>query len=196
MKPYSQACENNKVPILNEIRSLFQSCSTVFEIGSGTGQHAVYFAEMMPGLHWHTSDQVENHDGIRQWLEESGLVNIELPINLDVTGNNWPTEKFDAVFTANTCHIMHWHEVIAMFAAVKNILLSNGLFVIYGPFNYDNKFTSESNARFEQWLKSRDPKSGIRNLEDLMLLAGENELELMDDIAMPANNRLLVLKRV
>lgn len=195
MKPYSQPCENNKVPILNKIKPLFESCETVFEIGSGTGQHAVFFSEMMPHLLWHTSDRVENHEGIRQWIEGSGLVNIELPVILDVKSDGWPDKRFDAIFTANTCHIMHWHEVVAMFEGVKNILSDNGLFVIYGPFNYGGEFTSESNARFEQWLKERDPESGIRNHEDLIQLANANELTLIDDIAMPANNRLLIMKR-
>lgn len=195
MKPYSEACDNNKVPILNEIALLFRKCVDIFEIGSGTGQHAVFFAEKVPTLQWHTSDRIENHSGIIQWLDESRLQNVTYPIELDVTKGSWPDRQFDAVFTANTCHIMHWHEVVAMFEGVKALLSTGSLFVIYGPFNYGNKYTSESNKRFDKMLKQRDPESGLRNYEELMLLANNNSFGCVKDIAMPANNRLLVLKQ-
>jgi cyclopropane fatty-acyl-phospholipid synthase-like methyltransferase len=196
MKPYSKACDNNRVPILNEIAPLFQTCKHVLEIGSGTGQHAVFFVEQIPTLQWQTSDCIENHAGIIQWIEESHLSNIEYPIKLDVTTDAWPGRQFDAVFTANTCHIMHWHEVVAMFKGVRDILSVGGLFVIYGPFNYQNNYSSESNERFDRMLRERDPGSGLRNYESIILLAKDNSLEFINDVAMPANNRLLVLKRV
>jgi cyclopropane fatty-acyl-phospholipid synthase-like methyltransferase len=196
MKPYSQACDNNKVPILNEISSHFSLCRNVLEIGSGTGQHAVFFAENLPALHWHTSDRIENHVGISQWIEESNLSNIEFPIVLDVESDEWPTSSFDGVFTANTCHIMHWHEVVAMVEGVKSLLSADGLFVIYGPFNYNSDYTSESNQQFDNLLKQRDPGSGLRNHEDVESLAINNSLSLVRDVAMPANNRLLIFKKI
>ena len=195
MKPFSQACENNKAPILNQIQPLFNSYKDVFEIGSGTGQHAVFFAEKIPELTWHTSDRMENHKGILQWIEESGLSNITRPIELDVTTSSWPDQVFDAVFTANTCHIMHWHEVISMFVGVKDIISIGGLFVVYGPFNYQGSYTSESNARFNKILKDSDPEMGIRDFEAILDLANDNKLELSDDITMPANNRLLIFNK-
>ena len=134
MKPYSKACDNNKQPILNELKSLFCSEQHVLEIGSGTGQHAVFFAEQMPTLFWQTSDCIGNHSGINQWIDEGQLTNIAHPIELDVSNSVWPDRVFDNVFTANTCHIMHWHDVIAMFKGVSKLLTVNGTFVIYGPF--------------------------------------------------------------
>ncbi len=195
MKPFSQACENNKIPLLDEISSYFSACNDVFEIGSGTGQHAVFFAESLPALRWHTSDRIENHPGIILWIEESRLSNVESPIELNVDSDAWPTSCFDGVFTANTCHIMHWHEVVAMVQGVKRILSDNGSFMIYGPFNYNNNYTSDSNRRFDDLLKKRDPGSGLRNFEDLELLAKNNSLILFKDVAMPANNRLLIFKK-
>jgi cyclopropane fatty-acyl-phospholipid synthase-like methyltransferase len=195
MKPYSQACDNNKILILNEIGSLLKSSKNVFEIGSGTGQHAVFFADNLPTQHWHTSDYIENHPGIIQWIDESTLLNIVYPIQLDVgNSSDWPEKLFDAVFTANTCHIMCWNEVVAMFRGVKQLLPLNGLFIIYGPFNYQDNYTSESNEQFDNRLRKRDPESGLRNFEDLLSLANKNSLNLLDDIAMPANNRLLIFK--
>ncbi len=195
MKPYSQACENNKIPILNSLAKWFSDVSHVLEIGAGTGQHAVYFAEQLPSLIWQPCDLIENHPGIIQWIEDTQLVNIEYPISLDVKTIVWPNAKFDAVYTANTCHIMHWPEVIAMFEGVSTILSSGGLFVIYGPFNYNNAYTSQSNEHFDRMLRKRDPESGLRNFEDLISLAEQNVFSLMEDNDMPANNRLLVFKR-
>jgi len=195
MKPFSQACENNKVPILNEILTYLNLCESVLEIGSGTGQHAVFFAENVPKLHWHTSDREENHAGIIQWVKESELTNVEFPIKLNVASDAWPTIKVDGVFTANTCHIMHWHEVVAMIEGVKNMLTINGIFMIYGPFNYNNEYTSESNRRFDNVLKERDPDSGIREFTEIESIAKNNSFSMFKDIAMPANNRLLILKK-
>lgn len=191
MKPYAESCDQNREPILNVIQPLLQAKSSVLEIGSGTGQHAVYFAEKMPHLTWHTSDKQENHDGIRQWLEEAALENTRPPLELDVSRNTWPEPSIDTVFSANTAHIMHWPEVEAMFAGVGRLLPPQGLFLLYGPFNYDNRYNSESNQRFDQWLKGRDSNSGIRNFQDLDQLAHETGMTLLQDNAMPANNRTL-----
>jgi len=196
MKPFSQACENNKTPILNEVSSYLAVCKDVLEIGSGTGQHAVFFAENMPALAWHTSDRIENHTGIIEWIDESQLSNVELPIELDVVSYEWPTCCFDGVFTANTCHIMHWHEVVSMFEGVSLILSSGGHFMIYGPFNYNNDYTSDSNRRFDNMLRERDPGSGLRDFESLESLAKNNSFSLLKDVAMPANNRLLIFKSI
>ena len=151
MKPYSDACDENRKPILAVIRQEFSACRTVLEIGSGTGQHAVYFARQLPHLTWQLS--------------------------------------------ANTCHIMSWSEVEAMFRGIGKVLLPGGVLCLYGPFNYHNAYTSDSNARFDAFLKSRDPASGIRNLEDLDSLAAENGMRFHQDHDMPVNNRLLVWSR-
>lgn len=195
-KPYSESCDENKQPILAVIRPLFAASRSVLEIGSGTGQHAVFFAEAMPQLTWHTSDREENHPGIRAWLNESQAPNILPPIALDVITGPWPQTAYDAVFSANTAHIMGHDEVAAMFRGVATVLKVDGLFALYGPFNYGGRYTSESNARFDQWLKSRDPRSCIKNFDDLSAMASELCLELVQDNEMPANNRILVWQRV
>ncbi|UCB55045.1 MAG: DUF938 domain-containing protein [Thiotrichales bacterium] len=191
MKPYSESCDENREPIFSVIAPLLQDCSSVLEIGSGTGQHAVYFAQMLPHLVWHTSDCVEYHNGINMWLDEAGLENTRAPVELNVSTSSWPRQPFDAVFSANTAHIMHWPDVVAMFAGVGSILTAGGRFLLYGPFNYNNQYTSTSNARFDDWLKSRDPHSGIRNFEDLDKLGRQAGMQLRQDFAMPVNNRIL-----
>ncbi|MEJ2141579.1 MAG: DUF938 domain-containing protein [Gammaproteobacteria bacterium] len=193
-KPYAESCEQNREPILSVIKPLLAQQQSVLEIGSGTGQHAVYFAQQMPQLTWQPSDQREFLSGIRLWIEDARLTNVAVPIELDVTTSKWPDTTFDAVFSANTLHIMHWHEIQALFREIKNILGKNGLLLIYGPFNYNQQYTSDSNARFDSWLKQRDPQSGIRNFEDINELAEENDLVLVDDFVMPENNRILYWK--
>ena len=191
MKPYAESCDENREPILAVIKPLLKECRSVLEIGSGTGQHAVYFAEKMPHLTWYTSDCIEYHAGINMWLQDAGLDNTRSPIELDVSTSPWPGRKFDAVFSANTTHIMHWPDVEAMFAGVGSVLHSGGRFLLYGPFNYAGQYTSASNARFDQWLHDRDPQSGIRNFEDLDRLSRTADMHLRQDYTMPVNNRIL-----
>ncbi len=195
MKPFSESCEQNKAPILAVIAPLFRDCRSVLEIGSGTGQHAVHFAAHLPHLLWHTSDMAENHPGINLWLAEAALPNTRPPLALDVLRDPWPELVVDAVFSANTTHIMGWLAVEALFAGVGKLLHQNGLFVLYGPFNYAGQYTSESNARFDQWLKMRDPYSGIRDVDDLKRLAAAAGMTLLHDVEMPVNNRTLVWRK-
>lgn len=195
MKPYAESCEENKRPILEVLRIEFADVRNVLEVGSGTGQHAVFFAGQLPHLVWHTSDVVEHHAGIRAWIDAAGLDNVRPPLTLDVRRDAWPEARFDGVFSANTVHIMSWPEVEAMFAGIGGVLAPSGRFCLYGPFNYGGKFTSESNARFDQWLKARDARSGVRNFEDLDRLANAAGMRLLNDYTMPANNRTLVWVR-
>ena len=196
MKPHAESCDQNREPILAVIQPLLADCGSVLEIGSRTGQHAVFFAENMPRLVWHTSDCEQYHDGIKQWLQEARLDNTRAPITLDVSTSKWPRHTFDAVFSANTVHIMHWPEVEAMFSGVATVLKSGGKFLLYGPFNYNGRYTSESNASFDSRLKDRDPESGIKNFEDLDRLAQQAGLRLRNDYEMPANNRILYWEKV
>ena len=129
------------------------------------------------------------------WLHEAGLPNTQEPFELDVTHSPWPELNIDAVYSANTCHIMHWQDVEALFAGVAQLLPSQGKFILYGPFNYKGEYTSASNARFDQWLKQRDPLSGIRDFEALNTLAAKSGMMLQQDYAMPANNRILYWSR-
>jgi cyclopropane fatty-acyl-phospholipid synthase-like methyltransferase len=193
-KPFSPACEENKVPILAVIGPLFEDCHTVLEIGSGTGQHAVYFAGHLPWLRWQTSDQPAHLPGIRLWLAAARLDNLPEPVALDVTGT-WPEGPFDAVFSANTAHIMSLPEVAAMIRGVGQVLAPGGRFALYGPFSRGGRHTSDSNRDFDHWLRMRDPDSGVRDIDTLEPLAAEAGLILEADHTMPVNNRTLIWRR-
>ena len=205
-KPYSESCERNSAPILQVLQQHLGQARAVLEIGSGTGQHAVHFAGAMPWLRWQASDHRDYLPGIHQWLDEAVLPNTPAPLELQaVIGEGLQplpplpvhdgVAGFDAVFSANTLHIMGWEEVQALFAGLPSLMAPDGLFIAYGPFNYNGAFTSDSNRNFDGWLKARDPRSGIRDFESVDALARAQQLELRDDVAMPANNRLLVWQR-
>jgi cyclopropane fatty-acyl-phospholipid synthase-like methyltransferase len=194
-KPFAPSCERNREPILQVLAPLLRDARSVLEVGSGTGQHAVHFAAAMPWLTWQTSERAEHLPGIAQWLEEAALPNTPPSLALDVATGPWPGTRFDAVFTANTLHIMGWPQVQAFFAGVDSVLAPGGTLVAYGPFNLGGAYTSQSNAQFDAWLKARDPASAIRDFEAVDALARGIGLQLMDDHAMPANNRLPVWRR-
>ena len=194
-KPFSQACENNKQPILQVLGKYFTKAGDVLEIGSGTGQHAVFFAKHLPHLVWHTSDLPMNHSGIQKWLRGAALSNVKSPIELDVNSAFWPVENLRYVFSANTAHIMPAEAVVKMIEGVGRSLIDNGVFCLYGPFNYQGKFTSDSNAAFDRFLKEKAAHKGIRDFEFIQQQANANSLLLEEDVAMPANNRLLIWKK-
>lgn len=194
-KPFSPACERNREPIANVLMPLFSGITTVLELGSGTGQHAVYFAAKMPHLVWQTSDIEAAHEGIRQWIADAEPDNVLPPLTLDVSATVWPVSHADAVFTANTLHIVSWSGVQGMFAGISRVLGPGGLFCAYGPFSYGGQHTSESNARFDFALRARDERSGIRDRDAVCELAQRYRMSLLHDNDMPANNRLLVFGR-
>ncbi len=194
MKPFAESCEENKAPILQVLVRLFADTRSVLEIGSGTGQHAVHFAAAMPHLVWQTSEVAVHHGGIHAWLDEVALANLRYPLDLDVR-RDWPDEPYEAVFSANTAHIMSWPEVEHLFQGVGRVLAPGGLFALYGPFNYGGEYTSESNRRFDAWLKGRDPLSGIRDFDALDRLADQQGLIFQEDVEMPVNNRILVWRK-
>lgn len=195
MKQFSESCEQNKLPILEVLREYVPGRHRLLEIGSGTGQHAVFFSEQFSQLQWQTSDLLESHASIRAWINDSKVGNVLPPVELDVNQDNLPEEQYDIIYSANTTHIMDWPSVTRLFHVVGQCLISGGIFCLYGPFNYAGKYTSESNARFDQWLKMRDPDSGIRDFEALDAEAGKNGLVLIADHEMPANNRTLVWQK-
>jgi cyclopropane fatty-acyl-phospholipid synthase-like methyltransferase len=194
-KQFSSACERNQEPILAILRDVFATRRHILEIGSGTGQHAVYFGAHLPQVAWQTSDLPDNHASIVAWQQEAQLSNVLPPLALDAGASDWPAGPFDGAFTANTCHIMAWHEVEAMFAGVAALLRADGAFCVYGPFNYGGRFTSASNAQFDATLRARAPHMGIRDFEAVNALAAAHRMTLHADHAMPANNRLLVWVR-
>ena len=193
-KPYSESCEQNKAVILEAISSYLKPEVEVLEVGSGTGQHAVYFAEQHPLIKWQTSDRPEYLPGIEAWISDANLPNVENPIVLDVQ-NQWPDKKYDLIFTANTFHIMNQNDVEKCLAAGVKCLQSGGYLIVYGPFNYNGNYTSASNAQFDRWLNSQNPQSGIKHFEWIEQHCQQCGLTLINDIEMPANNRILIWQR-
>jgi cyclopropane fatty-acyl-phospholipid synthase-like methyltransferase len=196
MLPSSEACERNKDPILDVLRGAFASTRQVLEIGSGTGQHAVYFARHLPKLRWQPSDTAEYLGTLRARIESEGGTNLAPPVRLDVRTHPWPIGDIDGVFSANTLHIMSWEAVREFFRGVGAHLAARGVLCIYGPFRYAGRYTSESNAAFDRYLKERDPASGIRDFEAVDELARQEGLELDGDHDMPAHNRTLVWRGI
>lgn len=190
--PFAQAAAENRQVILEALRPYL--AGDVLEIGSGTGQHAVYFCRELPELRWQASDLAASLGGIRAWIDDSGLENLATPICLDVL-DEWPQRQFDTVYSANTFHIMGEHAVEKCIEGAGNCLAAGGYFAVYGPFNYGGRFTSASNERFDAMLRAADPQSGIRDFETLDARAQSAGMEIADDIAMPANNRCLVWKK-
>ncbi len=194
-KPFSLACERNREPILAVLQRHVADRRSALEIGSGTGQHAVHFASALPQLTWQCSDVADNLPGIRQWLDEARLPNTPPPLALDVNhdiAKSVGNQKFEVIYSANTLHIMGWAEVQRLFMQLPALMSAQALLVIYGPFNYGGNFTSESNARFDAPLRSAHPQRGLRDFEAVNELAGSVGLHLLEDIAMPSNNRCLV----
>lgn len=197
--PFSQACENNQAAIFAILKTALQASRHVLEIGSGTGQHSVYFAPRLPQLIWQTSDLSDNHPSIAAWHTAHPAPNLRAPLAFDLSRNPWPAPanqpEFDAVFTSNTCHIVAWPLVQRMFEMVGAHLPEGGIFAIYGPFNYGGRFTSDSNRAFDAWLRLRDAQSGLRDFENVVALAAQHGMQLQSDEAMPANNRTLVFRK-
>jgi hypothetical protein len=191
-KPFSQACENNKQPILDVLKRVFADRKNVLEIGSGTGQHATHFAPRLRHLEWHTSDMPDHHLGIQAWLADAPASNLHKPLSFTIGINGWPVTKFDAVYTANTTHIMQPSEAQLMMKLVADNLPEAGMFCQYGPYNFHGQYTSESNAAFDQHL-SEQGCGGIRDIDELLLWA--KPLVLMEKIALPANNFMLVWQK-
>lgn len=192
LKNYQASCERNKEPILQQLRNELTDCGTVLEIGSGSGQHALYFGAQLPHLHWQTTELPNQIAALRENLRTVLIPNLPPPIVLDVTQHPWAVEPVSAIFSANTLHIMAWNQVENFFKGVGQTLRAGGKLCIYGPFRYHDEYTSESNATFDQWLKKRDPKSGIRDFEAVEQLARTENLKLRADHQMPSNNQLLV----
>lgn len=193
--PFSAACENNKGPILEQLREVLADARGVLEIGSGTGQHAVWFAAHLPWLSWQPTEIPESLLTLRPRCQASGLDNLLPPRAMDVCDAPWPLPVPDAVFTANTLHIMPMASVHALFRGLAAHAGEGTRLLVYGPFNYDGQYTSASNARFDEWLRARSQHSGIRDAGTVDGLAREAGFVRQADHAMPANNRLMIWRR-
>jgi len=196
--PFSAPCERNKSVIFDKLEPYFKQCSNVLEIGSGSAQHAVYFAGRQTSLEWQTSDRAEYIDGINAQCENAGLDNVRLPFILDVNVANWLPEPkhYSAIYTANTLHIMDWESVSAFFKGLAGVSVSQTFLFIYGPFKYEGDFTSPSNAEFDQLLRSRGVGSSIKDFEKIHDMANSVGFNLLKDIKMPANNQLLIWQKI
>lgn len=194
-KPFSQACANNQAVICEVLERVFAHKKQALEVGSGTGQHGVWFASKMPHLSWQLSDRKPNHAGIKQWVSDYPSPNLLSPIALDVLTDGWPMAAYDAAYSANTAHIMPWQAVEAMFSGIAERLLSGGVFCLYGPMKYLGVLEAQSNVEFDYRLRQQLPHQGIREFHDINRLATNAGLVLMEDNPMPANNRLIVWQK-
>lgn len=194
-KPFAPATERNRDAILQVLRAEFANRHSILEIGSGTGQHAVYFAAELGHLTWQTSDVAENHAGILAWLHEACLENVREPLLLDVTKDSAPVGRYDGIFSANTAHIMSWGAVEQMFSLAASALCDDGVLALYGPFRQSGEFNTSSNAEFHRSLRQTDPAMGIRHLEDLDRLATKGGMRRLRLYAMPANNHIAIWQK-
>lgn len=193
--PFSQPSENNKQVILQILKRHLSAGDTLLEIGGGTGQHAAFFAEQFPKLRWQSSDIPSNVDSLNLRITAAQLANLPSAVSLDVNQALWECPGSNIIFSANSLHIMSADSVENFFAGAGRALEKNGLLLVYGPFKYGGAFTTESNARFDLWLKNRDPRSGVRDFEWVKQLASAAGLELLEDNTMPANNQMLVWEK-
>ncbi len=193
--PFSSAAERNQQPILDQLRKFLPQRGTVLEIGSGTGQHAVFLTRNLPGLSWQPSDRLENLAGLEARFLSEDSKRILPMLKLDVISDPWPGCSYEAAYSANTAHIMPWDAVVAMFTGLATHLVPGARFCLYGPFNIDNRFTSESNAQFDAQLRAGDSQMGIRDMAAIESLANLHQMRLESKLAMPANNFLLVFTR-
>ena len=195
-KPFSQACANNQEIICGILERVFADKKSVLEIGSGTGQHGVWFARKLPHLSWQMSDREQNHAGIKWWMNDYPAPNLLPPMPLDVLNDHWPTAHYDAIYSANTAHIMPWEAVAAMISGIGERLVSGGVFCLYGPMKYLGVLDAKTNTAFNYRLQQQFAHQGIREFHDINGLATEAGLVLREDNPMPASNRLIVWQKI
>ncbi len=193
--PFSEACERNRFAIGQALKRTLSEAASVLEIGSGTGQHAVYFSQRFPDLRWQCSDLSEHVGGLEARIDQHGAGRLPDAVELDVIGSNWPAGPFEAVFTANTLHIMPWDHTPVLLNRVAECLVSGGRLIVYGPFHDGGVHTATSNAAFDRSLRQRDPSMGVRDAAEIAMLAAERGLQPEADLALPANNRMLVFRK-
>jgi len=193
--PFSEACERNGPAILAVLQPLLRDARSALELGSGTGQHAVRFAAAMPWLTWQPTEVAARIDALAARVRLEGTPNLDPPQALDVSAAGWPSRTFDAVFTANTLHIISWEQVHDLLRGAAGVLQPGGLLAAYGPFRYGARHTAASNEAFDRMLRDRDPASGVRDALELDGLAAAQGLRLEADHALPANNRLRLWRK-
>jgi len=193
--PVAESCLRNQEPIFDVLQQELEEGSVVLELGSGTGQHAAFISHRLPRIRWQPSELAENIDAINAWRQHMKAGNFLPPLVLDIAQDLWPVKQVDAVFSANLVHFVGWDKVRSMMAGIGRVLKNSGVAFFYGPYNYNGEFTSDGNRQLDEWLKSRDPASGIKDFEQIIMTARKEKLRLLKDIAMPANNRILVMQK-
>ena len=195
MEGFSQAADNNKTPILDVLKDWLKPGASVLEIGSGSGQHAIHFSQALSNIQWLPSDRPAVQSLLQHNAQQYGSANLLAPITLDLAEPEWPASQIDAVYSANVLHIVSTDLGETMMKGAARCLQAGGLFILYGPFRYEGSFTTPSNAEFDDWLRLRDPNSGIRDFEWVDDLARAGDLVLKEDRSMPANNQCLVFQK-
>lgn len=190
------APERNKQPILEVLQRVLPERGTLLEVASGTGQHALYFAQHLRGWTIQPSDvEPENIASIEAHRFEAALPNLLAPVQLDVAAARWPVASASAIFSANLIHIAPWQVALDLFQGAARHLMPEGLLIIYGPFKIGGLHTAPSNQSFDESLRARDPSFGVRDLEAVMAVASSHGLAFSERVAMPANNQTLIFRR-
>ncbi|KRB79337.1 SAM-dependent methyltransferase [Sphingomonas sp. Root710] len=193
---YAPATERNREPILAILRDALPASGTILEVASGTGEHAIHFAAALPGLVWQPSDPDPSAlASIRAWAEGAKLPNLRPPLLLDAAAPRWPVPKADAILCINMLHISPWEATIGLMQGAARLLDEGAPLFLYGPYRRAGIPTAPSNEAFDESLKTRDPRWGLRDLDTVVALAGEHGLALDRVVEMPANNLSLLLRR-
>ncbi len=195
MERYSPAAEKNKTPVLEVLRERLAPTARVLEVGSGSGQHALHFTEALPELRWQPTEHPAVMPALEANLGAAGREAILPPLALDLAADSWPIGPFDGVYAANVMHIVSVPLGEALLRGAASVLGEGGQLLLYGPYRFGGAFTTESNAEFDQWLKARDPASGVRDFEAAAAAAEAVGLVFADNRAMPSNNQLLCFRR-
>ena len=196
-KYHAESTIRNRTPILEILKKEIEGSKKLLEIGSGTGQHAVYFSKKLPQILWQTSDRSMNHESIIYWIKRYNLKNLLPPLDIEIGLNEKNiNDIFDCVFSSNTSHIMSLENVKKLFALVGKILNKNGKFFLYGPFKINLEFTTKSNEDFHEKLKAENKLMGLRDIEELDNFATENNMQNHALYEMPANNYLSIWKKL
>lgn len=194
---FAPATQRNRDAILNVLRGALPQSGVVLEIASGTGEHAVHFAQALPQLEWQPTDpSAQSRESIAGWISESGVQNIKPPLELDASAEDWPLQRADAIVCINMVHISPWEATEGLMRGAGHLLPDNGLLYLYGPYRRANHPFEPSNAAFDESLKARDPRWGIRELDDVAACAASNGLALLDVAEMPANNLSVLFRKI
>lgn len=197
-RQYAPSAARNREPMLPVLQRVLAPNARVLEVASGSGEHAVFFAAALPGVSWQPSDpDPAARASIAAWAEAEGAVNVLTPLDIDVAAPAWGVEehRFDAIIAINMIHISPWEATLGLMAGAGRVLHARGVLVTYGPYKRDGRHTAPSNEAFEQWLKARDPRYGVRDIADVETAAGEYGFKLREIVTMPANNFMLLFAR-